>query len=66
MANNDGATWNDMDSTNLKLVLTPATNCVATLSANTDLWTANAGTNTICAEARADGLSHGGGGSNRP
>jgi hypothetical protein len=45
LTNNDGSTWSDMDATNLKLLITPANNCVATLSANADLWTANAGIN---------------------
>jgi hypothetical protein len=45
LTNNDGATWSDMDATNLKLLITPANNCVATLSANADLWTATAGIN---------------------
>jgi hypothetical protein len=34
-----------MDATNLKLLVTPSNNCVATLSANADLWTATAGFN---------------------
>jgi hypothetical protein len=45
LTNNDGATWSDMDATNLKLLITPSNNCVATLSANADLWTAMAGIN---------------------
>ena len=45
LANNDGSTWADMDATNLKLLITPTNNCVATLSANADLWTATAGIN---------------------
>jgi hypothetical protein len=45
LTNNDGATWSDMDPTNLKLLVTPSNNCVATLSANADLWTATAGFN---------------------
>jgi hypothetical protein len=45
LTNNDGATWSDMDATNLKLLITPSNNCVATLSANADLWTATAGFN---------------------
>ena len=45
LTNNDGATWADMDATNLKLLITPSNNCVATLSANADLWTATAGIN---------------------
>ncbi len=45
LTNNDGMTWSDMDATNLKLLVTPANNCVATISANADLWTANAGFN---------------------
>ena len=45
LTNSDGSTWSDMDATNLKLLITPGNNCVATLSANADLWTANAGIN---------------------
>jgi hypothetical protein len=45
LSNSDGSTWADMDATNLKLLITPSNNCVATLSANADLWTANAGIN---------------------
>ena len=45
LANSDGKTWQDMDATNLMLSITPAFNCQAILTANADLWTANAGYN---------------------
>jgi hypothetical protein len=45
LTSSDGATWSDMDATNLKLLVTPSNNCVATLSANADLWTATVGFN---------------------
>src|SRR6202162_5019851 len=45
LASSDGATWHDVDATNLSLSLSSATNCLAILSANVDLWTANAGYN---------------------
>ena len=45
LPNNDGSSWADIDATNLRLLITPTNNCVATLSANADLWTANAGVN---------------------
>jgi len=41
----DGATWTAMDATNLQLVITPAFNCQAVLTANTDLWTTQGYTN---------------------
>jgi hypothetical protein len=40
LTGSDGATWVDMDGTNLKLTITPSFNCVAILTANSDLWTA--------------------------
>ncbi|HXO59277.1 MAG TPA: hypothetical protein VN834_05705, partial [Candidatus Acidoferrum sp.] len=45
LGNSDGATWHDVDATNLSLSLSSASNCLAILSANVDLWTANAGYN---------------------
>jgi len=45
LANSDGVTWTDMDAINLVLSITPAYDCQAILSANADLWTANAGFN---------------------
>jgi len=45
LTNSDGVIWSDMDPTILKLSITPTNNCVATLSANADLWTATAGIN---------------------
>jgi hypothetical protein len=45
LTGSDGATWVDMDGTNLKLTITPTFNCVALLTANSDLWTAVVGFN---------------------
>jgi len=48
LVSSDGATWADMDSTSatpLLLNITPRFNSMAILSANCDLWTANAGYN---------------------
>jgi hypothetical protein len=45
LANSDGATWQNIDATNLRVRLTPTTTCLATVSGNADLWTANAGYN---------------------
>jgi hypothetical protein len=45
LAGSDGSTWMDMDATVLKLTITPKFNCVAILTANSDLWTAVAGWN---------------------
>ena len=45
LGNSDGATWVNMDSTLLKLSITPTFNCMAILSAGADLWTFNAGFN---------------------
>jgi hypothetical protein len=39
LQNNDGATWQDIDATNLALTLAPGTNCLAVISGNADLWT---------------------------
>ena len=45
LTGSDGATWVDLDPTNLTLTITPQTTATAVLSANADLWTANAGIN---------------------
>jgi hypothetical protein len=45
LTGSNGTTWVDMDGTNLKLTITPNFNCVAILTANSDLWTAAAGMN---------------------
>lgn len=45
LTGSDGSNWVDMDGTNLKLTITPSFNCVALLTANSDLWTAVAGFN---------------------
>jgi hypothetical protein len=45
LANSDGSTWQEMDGTNLSLSVTPSADSTAILSANADLWTANAGYN---------------------
>src|SRR4029077_6456110 len=42
---NDGATWVDLDPTNLALTIKPQASGMAVLSGNADLWTANAGMN---------------------
>ena len=39
LGGNNGATWVDIDATNLKLVITPNFNARAILYANADLWT---------------------------
>jgi len=43
--NPDPATFIDMDPTNLILTVTPSATSLAVISANVDLWTANAGVN---------------------
>jgi hypothetical protein len=45
LTSSDGTTWQNIDATNLSVSLTPATTCLATVSGNADLWTANAGYN---------------------
>jgi plastocyanin len=45
LANSNGTTWQDMDATKLSLTETPAVNRSTLLTANSDLWTANAGFN---------------------
>jgi hypothetical protein len=59
LSNSDGTTWQPVDAANLRLSLTPTTNCVAVLSANADLWTASAGYNQDMGVAvtPSDGIS---------
>ena len=45
LAGSDGATWTDIDSTNLAFTVTPSVNSQAILGGNADLWTATAGYN---------------------
>lgn len=45
LTGSNGTTWMDMDATNLKITITPNYNCVAVLTANSDLWTAVVGWN---------------------
>ena len=45
LAGSDGTTWVDVDAANLGLSVTPAAGCAAILTANADLFTANAGSN---------------------
>jgi hypothetical protein len=45
LASSDGAAWQDIDPTNLPLVCVATANQSTLLTANADLWTANAGFN---------------------
>lgn len=45
LTGNDGVSWTDLDATNLSLSITPGSAATAILTANADLWTANAGIN---------------------
>jgi hypothetical protein len=45
LTGSNGSTWMDMDPIGLKLTITPKFNCVAILTANSDLWTSTAGLN---------------------
>jgi hypothetical protein len=45
LTGSDGATWVDVDPTKLSLTIKPQATATAVLSANADLWTANAGIN---------------------
>jgi hypothetical protein len=45
LPNSDGVTWQDIDAVNLSLSVTPTVDSMAIVSANADLWTANAGYN---------------------
>jgi hypothetical protein len=56
LANNNGSTWVDMDPTYLSLSVTPLVNSQALISANTDLWTANAGINQDIGVAISGGI----------
>jgi len=56
LANNNGSTWVDMDSTYLSLSVTPLVDSQALISANTDLWTANAGINQDVGVAVSGGI----------
>jgi hypothetical protein len=42
---NNGASWTDVDATNLSLSISTTADCLAILSGNADLWTARAGYN---------------------
>lgn len=45
LVGSDGATWKDIDATNLNLTLSPSVNSNAIVSGNADLWTATPGVN---------------------
>jgi hypothetical protein len=45
LTNSDGSTWQEVDGINLRLTCIPNANQSAMLTANADLWTANAGFN---------------------
>jgi len=45
LPDSDGSTWVDIDSTNLKLTVSPSASATLELGGNADLWTANAGFN---------------------
>jgi hypothetical protein len=45
LTNSNGTTWQSMDVTNLSVSVTPTSACLATVTGNSDLWTANAGYN---------------------
>jgi hypothetical protein len=45
LAGSDGASWQEIDPLNLRLICAPTANQPILLSANADLWTANAGYN---------------------
>jgi hypothetical protein len=45
LTGNNGTSWADLDATNLAVAFTPSSNSVALVTANIDLWTANAGYN---------------------
>src|ERR1700730_17698868 len=45
LTGSDGTNWNDIDATKLALNITSPGNCLAILTGNADLWTANAGFN---------------------
>ena len=56
LANNNGSTWVDMDPTYLSVSVTPLVDSQALISANTDLWTANAGINQDVGVAVSGGI----------
>jgi hypothetical protein len=56
LANSDGSTWVDMDATYLSLSVTPPVDSQALISANADLWTANAGFNQDIGVAISGGI----------
>src|SRR4029077_3681857 len=43
--NSNGTEWKPMDAASLSVTVTPGSTCLAIISANADLWTANAGFN---------------------
>jgi len=45
LSNSDGASWQEIDAANLRVTCTPTANQSVLLTANADLWTANAGYN---------------------
>jgi uncharacterized protein YkwD len=45
LAGSPGSSWTVLDATNLALTIAPSGNCLAVLTGNADLWTANAGYN---------------------
>jgi uncharacterized protein YfaP (DUF2135 family) len=45
LTNSDGSTWQDLDPQNLSYTMTPTADVMAVVSANSDLWTADAGYN---------------------
>lgn len=57
--NSNGTDWQAMDTTNLSLSITPAKRCLAIVSVNADLWTANAGFNQDVGIAVSGGAAPG-------
>jgi hypothetical protein len=57
--NSNGSEWKPMDATNLSLTVTPGSTCLAIISANADLWTANAGFNQDVGIAVSGGTAPG-------
>ena len=45
LPSSNGTTWTDIDTTGLKLSVSPGVDSTAVITANVDLWTANAGIN---------------------
>jgi len=56
LANSDGSSWLDMDSSYLTVFVTPLVDSQALISANADLWTANAGINQDIGVAITGGI----------